>query len=997
MESQLTDFTEFCESRTGQRFPDHAAFHAFSVAEYPRFWSLFLEWSQLVHEGSAEPACTDERVEFAGFFPNVSLSYAENLLRPQPGTRDEDVAVVAHHAYRPRESISRAELRGRVRRLAWQLRSLGVVPGDNVVAVAGNNIEVLVGGLATTAVGAAFSSASPDMGVPALLSRFGQLAPKILMANLVEGGEAASTALSDRMGELMRGLPSLIAAIALDDGADPRQTPLPIERLAELCARDEADDGGGDWPRFPFNHPLFTLFSSGTTGAPKGIVHGAGGTLLEHLKEHRLHVDLRPGDKLLFHTSAAWMMWNWQLSALASGCSLVLYDGPLSGPDALWRVVSSERVTVFGTSPTYLQLCQDRDFAPRSELPLESLRTVLSTGSILHDWQYDWVREKVGALPLQSISGGTDIIGCFVLGNPNLPVRRGWIQCRSLGLDVQAVDGSAGAPGPTTGELVCRNPFPSRPLGFVDDDGARFHDAYFRANPGVWTHGDLIEFDAEGQARMHGRSDGVLHIHGVRIGPAEIYRALRDVHEVSEAMAVEQRAAGSLADPGVVLLVVLHEPSVLDGRLTIKIRRAIVAHASPMHVPDLVVQVRELPTTHSGKRSERSVRDVVNGLPAGNRESLANPGCLDEIRRAVAIALERRRELAGAAEQASAGSTESRLRAIWEGVLGVAPLRSDDNFFDVGGGSLAAVRLFHAIHDHMGVDLPLSTLVRAQTPADMAAVIDSPAELRVPSAVLLRPGTASRPLFLVHSVSGDVLQLRPLALALETDRPVYGIQARGLDPAETPQTRVDEMAASYVHTVRSLQATGPYDLAGHSFGGLVAFEMARILARQGERVGWLGLIDTEVHHACLHWPARVRFALARPFRYIGAVLRSPRRRLPRYLPKALLRVAPWAPVAEPPPEWPLPPLLHQLERISMEAFASYRPGPFPGSATLFLAGDREPARCDPLPVWRAVVGGPLAVVEIPGGHVDAIVEPHVGALAKRLSVHLQDQGRHRSS
>jgi acetoacetyl-CoA synthetase len=325
-------------------------------------------------------------------------------------------------------------------------------------------------------------------------------------------------------------------------------------------------------------------------------------------------------------------------------------------------------------------------------------------------------------------------------------------------------------------------------------------------------------------------------------------------------------------------------------------------------------------------------------------------------------------------------------------VLGVAPLRSDDNFFDVGGGSLAAVRLFQAIHDHMGVDLPLSTLVRAQTPADMAAVIDSPAEQRVPSAVLLRPGTASRPLFLVHSVSGDVLQLRPLALKLDTDRPVYGIQARGLDPAEKPQTSVDEMAATYVHTVRSLQASGPYDLAGHSFGGLIAFEMARILARQGEQVGWLGLIDAHVHHACLHWPARARFALARPARYIAAAVRAPARRLPRYLPKALLRVAPWAPVAEPPPEYVLPPLLHQLEGISMEAFARYRPGPFPGSATLFLAAEREPDRCDPLPVWRAVVRGPLAVVEIPGGHVDAIAEPNVGVLANRLSARLNDRG-----
>ena len=425
------------------------------------------------------------------------------------------------------------------------------------------------------------------------------------------------TALADRVAELARRLPTLTAVVALDDGPIPPDLTVPVHRLSDMSTPpDDAERA-----RLPFNHPLFVLFTSGTTGQPEVHRPRGRGTLLEHVKEHRLHVDLRPEDRLFFHTSAAWMMWNWQLSALASGSAIVVYDGPLTGPETLWRLVSDERVTVFGTSPPYLQLCEDSGFSPRRELALPDLRAVLSTGSILHDWQYDWVRDHVGPLPLQSISGGTDIIGCFVLGNPNLPVRRGKIQCRSLGLDVQALPTEATPSGSGIGELVCRNPFPSRPVGLLGDDGTQlFHEAYFAQNPGVWTHGDLIEFDALGQARMHGRSDGVVHVRGVRIGPAEIYRALRNVPEVREAMAVEQQASDVRGQPRLVLLVVLREPGTLDGRLTVRIRREIARYASPAHVPELVVQVAELPTTHSGKRSERAARDAVNGVPPVNAE-----------------------------------------------------------------------------------------------------------------------------------------------------------------------------------------------------------------------------------------------------------------------------------------------------------------------------------------------------------------------------------------
>jgi acetoacetyl-CoA synthetase len=778
------------------------------------------------------------------------------------------------------------------------------------------------------------------MGADALVARFGQLRPKVLLA---DGGERAD--------EVARAL----GGAALVAPAELERTPAP-ERA---------------WSRYAFNHPLFTLFSSGTTGRPKAIVHGAGGTLLEHVKEHRLHVDLRAADRLFFHTSAAWMMWNWQLSALASGAEIVLYDGPLAGPDTLWRIAASAGATVFGTSPPYLQLCQDTGLSPRREFALDGLRSVLSTGSILHDHQYDWVREHVGELPLQSISGGTDIIGCFVLGHPDRPVRRGWVQTRSLAMDVRALGATDSAP---IGELVCANPFPSRPLGFAGDEGGAFHDAYFRQNPGVWTHGDLVELDGSGQARLHGRSDGVLNVRGIRIGPAEIHRALREVGEVAEALAVEQDGL----DPGgsrIVLLVVLREPAVLDGRLTVRIRQAIARNASAAHVPDLVAAVGELPVTHSGKRSERAARDAVNGRGAPNTEALANPGALEAIRRAVAEAGEAQRRLAAAGDPGFGAPTETRVLAIFESVLGIAPLHADDNFFDVGGTSLAAVRVLEAIRDALGVELPVSTLLEAQTAAALAAVVDGPAEHRVPPLVLLRAGGAGRPVFVVHGIGGDVLHLRTLAQLLETDRPVYGIRARGLVGGAPPQTSVEEMADTYVGVVRSLQASGPYTLSGHSFGALVSYEMARRLRAAGEEVDPLLLVEPCVHHRCLPPVARARFVATRARRHRRAGLTPP--------PGPLARRLRPAPVTE-----GGAPLLGQLEEIGGEAFRAYRPSRYDGDVTAFLAEAGDPGLCEALGVWQGVVGGRLEVERVPGGHSEVVAEPHARALARRIAARL---------
>ena len=964
--SQLTAFVRYCELETHTRFSDQAAFHRFSVEEFQTFWRLFLQWSDILREGAVEPVCTAAACEHASFFPNLRLNYAQNLLRADIFD-DASPAITACHSSGERERLSRGELRDRVARLAAAYRDLGIRPGDRIVAVAHNNAGVIVAALAAAAAGATVSTAAPDMGVPSILSRFRQLDPVLLLADTQVPAGGAPLPLAERVAEVAHALPSLRTVILLDGGPLPPGLPVPSQRLEDLIARTPAWDWAA-WPRLGFNHPLFILFSSGTTGQPKCIVHGAGGTLLEHLKEHRLHGDLRPTDTLFFHTSAAWMMWNWQLSALACGAGIVVYDGPVTGPDTLWRTVANEAVTAFGTSPPYLQLCQDSGYEPARAHDLSALRAVMSTGSILYDRQYDWIREHVGPLPLQSISGGTDIVGCFVLGNPNLPVYRGESQCRSLGLDVQAERCAGSVTAARIGELVCRNPFPSRPLSFHGDAGGeRFHRAYFSQNPGVWTHGDLIEFTEEGTARLHGRSDGVLNVNGFRIGPAEIYRILQGIPEIREALAVEQQASGAISQTRLVLLVVMNEPGALDQALCSRIRRMLAHDGSSAHVPAVIAEVRELPVTHSGKRSERAACDALNDRLAGNTEALKNPECLEDIRRQGGLA-----DAASAAVPvADDGSVEDMLRVVWEALLGVSPVKAEDDFFDLGGTSLLAVRLFQEIRDRLGLELPPSVLYQAPTLGTLAGFLAAGADVPFSPLVLLRSGSG-RPLFFVHGLRGDILEFRPLIAHLQGGRPVYGIQARGLDRREQPHERVEDMAAYYVEHLRRLQPAGPYALLGYSFGGLVAYEMARLLHEAGEEVEIVGLLDTYVHENCLPPLERLWFHLTRP-------LRRARRKA-----RIALRLDP--PEVLPSTATSLP-LLQEQGRLSWKAFSTYRPGPFAGRTVFFRAARRWPWHCEPLTVWRRAASSGLTVTEVPCTHFEMMREPKAAVLAEILARH----------
>jgi acetoacetyl-CoA synthetase len=639
--SQLGAFLRFCEGRLGRAFGDERALYRFSVDEGARFWGLFAEWAGLRLGGEREPVIEGDAVERAAFFPRARLSYVDHLLRPAGGVdaAPTATAVVGVDETGWRQELTREELSRQVGRVAAALGRRGVGPGDRVLGLCRNTPRTLVAYLATLAVGATWSAAAPDMGSELVLARAGQVGPKLLFADARYPYHGQARDNRERLVALAGQLPSLERIVVLDDEA-LEGSPAAVEAFGALLA--EGGEAEGPLAEFEFNHPLLILFSSGTTGVPKCIMHGAGGTLLEHVKELRLHCDLGPGDRLLFHTTAGWMMYNWLVSALATGAAIVLYDGSVSYPDddSLFSIVARERVTVFGTSAAYLGYCRDAGVDPAAGLDLSALRLICSTGSVLSEPLYDWVADKVARVPLHSISGGTDIVGCFVMGSPGRPVYRGESPSVGLGLDVRVARREGGgvvferapAEGSVTGELVCAAPFPSRPLGlYGDQSGARFHEAYFSQHDGVWTHGDAIELTSRGTARILGRSDGVLNVRGVRIGPGEIYRVLEAFPEIKAAAAVEQIASAEVGGSRLVLLLVMAERGSLARPFVLKVKKELASRASRSHVPEVIAEVSDLPRTHNGKMSERAARDAVNGREAANRDALRNPEILAEI------------------------------------------------------------------------------------------------------------------------------------------------------------------------------------------------------------------------------------------------------------------------------------------------------------------------------------------------------------------------------
>jgi acetoacetyl-CoA synthetase len=611
---------------------DYGTLHRWSISDLDGFWNAVWDFTGVIGERGAVALERKAEGEMFGarWYPGASFNFAENLLCGD----DARLAVIEACEEGVTRRVSMGELRSLVARAQSGLRRLGVTRGDCVAGILPNNLDALVALLATASLGAVWASCSPDFGAPGIIDRVGQVNPKVLIAarSYVYNGKRFS--LDDNLSAVLSGLVGLEHLVLTDDSTGPFEAShVPCLTWNELC---DVKNAVLVFDRVRFSHPLYVMFTSGTTGLPKGIVHTTGGVLLQHRKEHMLHCDVHPGDVMSWYTNTAWMMYHWLISGLASHAAIVLYDGaPIvkreDGLDngVLWRIAQAANVTHFGTSPRYLASLAEADYAPGKQHDLRALRSVLSAGAPVSSEQFDWLYESVKRdMMFASISGGTEIIGCFVLGSPVHPVRRGEIACKGLGLAVDVLDERGASVIGRKGDLVCTEPFPSAPLTFWGEGGdARYHAAYFEARPGIWTHGDLAEQTLHGSVIIYGRTDTTLKPGGVRIGTAEIYRVIDMQTDIQDCIVFGRPVDG---DEEVVLCVVMKEGYVFDETLLTRLRSEVRQKASPRHVPRAIYQVSAVPYTINGKRVEGAARSVVAGTPVKNLGSLANPGCLKE-------------------------------------------------------------------------------------------------------------------------------------------------------------------------------------------------------------------------------------------------------------------------------------------------------------------------------------------------------------------------------
>jgi acetoacetyl-CoA synthetase len=629
-QSNLKRFMQYVNSMHAVQLDDYATLYQWSIDHPDLFWNCVWEFCNVRSQRRADTTLTNANLmPGAKWFAGAQLNFAENLT----WRNDDHIALTFNNERETHRTLTYRQLRNQVARVASALRNMGVVSGDRVAGFLPNVPEAVIAMLATTSIGAIWSSCSPDFGIAGVCDRFGQITPKVLFAADGYFYSGKTIDCLPVVREVVSRINSIEHVIVIPYSREPTNFALTAIRNAHHFNEIGDQQAALIFTSLPFDHPLYILYSSGTTGVPKCIVHSAGGTLLQHLKELVLHTDLKPDDRLFYFTTCGWMMWNWLVSALATGATVVLYDGSPLHPDArvLWRMATREKITHFGTSPRYLASCEKEALKPDNEFDLSALRVVLSTGSPLTPESFNYVYRDIKAdVQLSSISGGTDIVSCFALGCPIQPVYEGELQCRGLGMRVEIFDDEGNSIHQQQGELVCTAPFPSMPIGFWNDvDGSKYRAAYFERFNNTWCHGDFAELTDRGGLIIYGRSDAVLNPGGVRIGTAEIYRQVDKLDQVLESLAIGQDWQG---DVRVVLFVRLRPELNLDAALIQLIRETIRRNTSPRHVPAKIIQVADLPRTRSGKLVELAVRNVIHNKPIKNIEALANPEALEYFR-----------------------------------------------------------------------------------------------------------------------------------------------------------------------------------------------------------------------------------------------------------------------------------------------------------------------------------------------------------------------------